>query len=120
MPTEYEHPLGNFLEYLAQHNIPRPQVSVTPCKDWCESIMVYIPGTFKTRRLVLGIEESDFLWRKIRVHYWLEKNEDGEVFVSDRFAGSFDTNYPNGYYGLLNSASEELKSLYNHIDIDRT
>lgn len=46
-------------------------------------------------------------------HSYLKSQEHGDIFIADGTAMQFDPNYPMGYYGFINQASQILQEVYS-------
>lgn len=75
------------------------------CVEWCEQAYRIIDND--------GFG-SLFIFQGTCTHSWLEhKSWRVGKFIADGTAGQFDLNYPEGFYGMIESASEELQKIYD-------
>ena len=83
------------------------------CLDWCnDALSLLEESIFQKEVAILGEIHLDQYAVLELVHYWLETNYQGERYIADGTAGQFDTDFPEGYYGLLKKAPESLKKIY--------
>lgn len=80
------------------------------CSHWCTIALEndLVAHIFSRKIAYLGQVQIDQYAQLSLVHHWLQNGEE----IADGTAGQFDDQYPDGYYGAIQNASEALRKIY--------
>ena len=85
------------------------------CDTWCEETIRLLPEElgFEKQTAVQG-ECEGLKNSRANHHTWLQKPENGKVFIADGTPRQFvdDDKYNRGFYGWLEEAPDELIDIY--------
>ena len=80
------------------------------CEQWCRAALKnrLVRRHFWEEIAFLG--DVDIASRTpVQIHHWLRSDD----FSADGTAGQYDHNYPLGYYGKIENASDILRRIYD-------
>ena len=86
------------------------------CEDWCTAALEQdgVSEKFTKVEANFGTLLVKDGWPVNAVHYWLESEVKGRIFIADGTAGQYEAKYPSGFYGFLDEAPTKLKEIYSY------